>query len=251
MTLVEIDHEALKRFVALRRSTVSDTAVRRDLAFLSTVFTHAQTEMEGGPEANPLLTFSKRHLKENKREWFLTPAEFERLEKACLEEWHRVVVQVAVHTGMRHGELLVFEKGWINWDRGQHGEISIPKVVTKSKRPRVIPVLPELADTLDDWCARSPGPWLFASGNPPQPYTSFDGFFSRARDRAGLKVLRFHDLRHTFASWWVQRGGELMVLRDIMGHANMAMVERYAHLDSGATHRAVARLGRHTQDTTA
>ena len=48
----------------------------------------------------------------------------------------------------------------------------------------------------------------------------------------------------------MQRGGELMVLRDIMGHANMAMVERYAHLDSGATHPAVARLDRHTQGTT-
>lgn len=47
---------------------------------------------------------------------------------------------------------------------------------------------------------------------------------------AGLHDLHFHDLRHTFASWAVQRGATLPELKDLLGHATLAMVMRYAHL---------------------
>lgn len=54
--------------------------------------------------------------------------------------------------------------------------------------------------------------------------------------RAGLPTLRFHDLRHTWASWHVQAGTPLAVLQDLGGWASLSMVQRYAHL--GATHVA-------------
>lgn len=243
-TLSEIDHEALKRFVSVRRQSVSDVAVRRDLAFLSTLISFAQRETERGPSSNPLLSFSKCHLKENRREIFLTPEEFDRMEKACVEEWHRVVLRVAVHTGLRHSELRHLSRKWIRWEGDNPQEIHVPKEMTKSRRPRVIPVLPELADTLKDWCARTSGDLLFTNPRTGGPYGSFDGFFTGLRRRAGVKSVRIHDLRHTFASWWVQRGGDLMVLRDLLGHTTMTLLERYAHLDTGAAHRAVRQLRR-------
>lgn len=242
--LNEIDATTIKRYIQLRRKVVSDASVRRDIAFLSSVFTHAQVGMEKStPELNPFMAFSKRHLKETKRDNFLTRAEFEKLEKACTTEIHRVILTTAVHTGMRHGELLAFRKDWIEWGRGQHGEINLPASINKNGKPRSIPVFPELADTLRDWCVKAPGDHVFSHWSQVDqahvPFTSFQGFFRLARTRAGLKDLRFHDLRHTFASWWVQKGGNLMVLRDMLGHSNLQMVERYSHLDTGAAHRAV------------
>jgi len=45
-----------------------------------------------------------------------------------------------------------------------------------------------------------------------------------------LERIRFHDLRHTFASHWVLKGGDIFKLQKILGHADQQMVQRYAHL---------------------
>ena len=61
--------------------------------------------------------------------------------------------------------------------------------------------------------------------------------------------VRFHDLRHTAASWWAQAGANLTVLRDLLGHSTLAMTSRYAHLMTGDPKRAAADVAqkRHTE----
>ena len=54
--------------------------------------------------------------------------------------------------------------------------------------------------------------------------------FRNARTRAGMPGLHFHDLRHTFASRWMMNGGDLYVLKEILGHKSITMTQRYAHL---------------------
>ena len=61
-------------------------------------------------------------------------------------------------------------------------------------------------------------------------------------ERARLVDFRFHDLRHTFASWAVQRGATLQEVKDLLGHSSLAMVMRYAHLSPEHVRSAVARL---------
>jgi integrase len=56
------------------------------------------------------------------------------------------------------------------------------------------------------------------------------GFVGDLLDRAGIKDFRFHDLRHTFASWYMMNGGDLYELAKILGHSNIKMTERYAKL---------------------
>ena len=74
---------------------------------------------------------------------------------------------------------------------------------------------------------------------------SWDAFrksWEAALAAAQLGDFRFHDLRHTFASWAVQRGVTLPELKDLLGHATLAMVMRYAHLAPEHLRSAVSRL---------
>jgi DNA polymerase-1 len=62
------------------------------------------------------------------------------------------------------------------------------------------------------------------------------GSFDDLLERAGIQNFRFHDLRHTFASWYMMNGGDLYELAKILGHSNIKMTERYAKL--GRAHMA-------------
>jgi integrase len=79
---------------------------------------------------------------------------------------------------------------------------------------------------------------------PPEPGAisgrqRVEGSFEDLLDRAGIQNFRFHDLRHTFASWYMMNGGDLYELAKILGHSNIKMTERYAKL--GRQH--IARTG--------
>jgi integrase len=76
------------------------------------------------------------------------------------------------------------------------------------------------------------------SGN----WNTYRHAFEGAVGRAKLADFHFHDLRHTFASWAVQRGATLQEVKDLLGHSTLAMVMRYAHLSSEHLRSAVARL---------
>lgn len=63
-----------------------------------------------------------------------------------------------------------------------------------------------------------------------KPVLGIKKAFSAAVDRAGLEDFRFHDLRHTFASHLIMRGGSLKDVQELLGHKTMTMTLRYAHL---------------------
>ena len=71
---------------------------------------------------------------------------------------------------------------------------------------------------------------VFVYQGRPIDYKVNNSAFRKARARAGLPTLRWHDLRHTWASWHVMRGTPLEVLQKLGGWADLEMVMRYAHL---------------------
>jgi integrase len=139
----------------------------------------------------------------------------------------RLLVLIAVTTGMRISE--IFALRWS--DVLYREELLAVRAKLKGGKMRYVPMTPELAAELrrvpvvigeDRLFPRKHG----AKGERQR----VEGSFETALELAGISDFRFHDLRHTFASWYMMNGGDLYELAKILGHANIKMTERYAKL---------------------
>lgn len=238
--LDEVNRRVLADLVAARKRTgVSDATIRRDLAFLSSVFTMAIRW--DWIEASPVTAFNKNTLKESRaRTRFLSREEFTRLEDAAAVKL-RPILRLAVETGLRKEELLGLMLPNIDFSRR---ELHLDE--TKTHTPRRVPLSPVAVTTIRELLEQRSRPrsaYLFCKrdgtrvGNPRKS-------FENACQRAGIEDLRFHDLRHTFASWFVQGGGDLYRLSRILGHATLQMTARYSHLRTDDLHDELQRVAR-------
>jgi integrase len=133
---------------------------------------------------------------------------------------------------MRKGEILS-----LKWEQIRNGFIYLRE--TKTKEPRQVPVNDDL-DLLFKRIRQQQqltSPYVFTYYG--KPVGSVEIGFTAALKRAGVVGVRFHDLRHTFASHFVMRGGSLKELQEILGHKTMAMTLRYAHLSQKHKKKAV------------
>lgn len=109
--------------------------------------------------------------------------------------------------------------------------------VTKSGRRREVPLVDEADAVL---LRRGPQAADLVFGT--SSWYAFRAYWEAAIEAAKLVDFHFHDLRHTFASWAVQRGVTLQELKHLLGHSSLAMVMRYAHLSPEHLRSAVSRL---------
>ncbi len=165
----------------------------------------------------------------NHRLRFLTDAEVEALLQACDDlKAHsphlRPIVETALLTGMRRGEVLS-----LKWDQIRNGFIYLRE--TKANKARQIPINDRLAAVLKEVRRKNQlkSEYVFCDSQGRRFYEVKRSFNSACR-RAGLEDFRFHDLRHTFASRLVMKGASLKAVQELLGHADMKMTMRYAHL---------------------
>jgi integrase len=101
----------------------------------------------------------------------------------------------------------------------------------KKGKVRFVPMASELAAEIRRYPAVIDEDRLFPpKGGPESKRQRLEGSFENLLERAKIRDFRFHDLRHTFASWYMMNGGDLYELAKLMGHANIKMTERYAKL---------------------
>jgi integrase len=148
----------------------------------------------------------------------------------------RLIILIALTTGMRVAE--VFGLTWNDLHYSE-GLIAVRSKL-KCGKIRYVPMTPELAFELRKYPVAIGEEYLF----PPKRGSKgerqrVEGSFETILELAEIENFRFHDLRHTFASWYMMNGGDLYELAKILGHANIKMTERYAKL--GKTH--IARTG--------
>ena len=123
-----------------------------------------------------------------------------------------------------------------------HGVVRLE--LTKSGKRREIPMRQVVYDTLA--ARRTPG-----SSPTGRVFgvRSIRAPFDTAASSAGLDDLRFHDLRHHFAPHFMMRGGQLLTLQRILGHASLAMTTRYAHLSPDHVRGEMMKTDRSAQNS--
>ena len=150
---------------------------------------------------------------------------------AATDDFERPLFATAVFTGMRKGELFCLKKDCVDLSNGTI-TVKVGSVITnttKNKKIRRIGIPAALLPYLKQ-VITNPTEYVFPSktgGIRREARKSLD----RALKRANItRHIRFHDLRHTFASNYMMQGGKLYDLQKILGHSSITMVQRYAHL---------------------
>jgi integrase len=186
-----------------------------------------------------------RHRKEdNSRVRFLSrgeKGEYIRLAKAIREKYpeHQAEFIFALNTGLRLSSQYGATYGMIDWTRNV---LDVPR--TKNDEPVHIPLNSEARKairSLSSWQERK-GPIFRNQRHQERPVLSNDHWFKPALKAAGIVDFRWHDLRHTFASWLVQDGVPLDRVSKLMGHKSLTMTMRYAHLAPNQLREDVALL---------
>lgn len=149
------------------------------------------------------------------------------------------MVLVSLNTGLRYGELVGLD--WSAIDFGAR-VLTVTGATAKGKKMRHIPLNAEAEDVLARWKAQGKGAGLvFANAAGARIGTVKTAWLALVK-AAKLERFRWHDLRHSFASKLVQRGVDLAVVRDLLGHGDFKLTLRYAHLGDAQKADAVARL---------
>jgi integrase len=144
------------------------------------------------------------------------------------------LVVTAMNTGLRRGELLALTWADVDLDAKM---LTVRSETAKNGKQRHVPLNTEAFAALTLW-KLDQQPWERVF-----PVPEFKTAWGKVVMRAALPAFRFHDLRHDFASQLVARGVDLNTVRELLGHADITMTLRYAHLAPEHLAAAVNKLG--------
>jgi len=154
----------------------------------------------------------------------------------------RPLVMLALNTGLRRGELLGLTWGAVNFS----GKLlTVTAATAKSGHTRRIPLNREALEVLTAWHERFGKPKVDAlvfPGDDGARMKRIDTSWESLMQLAKLKDFRLHDCRHTFASRLVQAGVDLYTVKELLGHSEIAMTERYSHLAPDTLRAAVEKV---------
>jgi len=245
---------------------VKPATVNRDINILKSALTKA---VEWGfIESNPLTVFKPVKVDKLAKIRYLDKEEIERLrrvlderEESLIEgrksanEWRREreypelpadsldymksLILLSINTGLRRGEILS-----LTWENVilEMAVLTVAGDTAKSGKTRHIPLNAEALTILRQWRQRTLSPGLVFSGKDGEKLKSVKKAWARILKLAQIKNFRWHDLRHHFASKLAMGGVDLNTIRELLGHSDIQMTLRYAHLAPQHKAKAVAVL---------
>lgn len=238
-SLISQYKDKLATGITARGTQRSPSTVNRYLAALSHVFTIAYKEWEWLND-NPFNRVRKN--KEPRgRVRFLSDEEREQLLDACKKSNSKhlyLIVVIALSTGARHMEIL-----GLHWDDIDLSRGIITLHETKNGERRILPLTGHALQLMKKHsqvrhlnCS-----YVFPGKNLKKPIYIRTPF-ETALKKAGIKDFKFHDLRHSAASYLVMNGASLAEIAEILGHKTLAMVKRYAHLSESHVSKVVSNM---------
>ena len=148
------------------------------------------------------------------------------------------MVILSLNTGLRLGELFNLEWSEVDLERAM---LTIRGEGAKSGQTRHVSLNDEALDMFNTWQSKSERVFPGKGGGR---LTNVNNSWRKLLKEAGITKFRWHDLRHHFASRLVMAGVDLNTVRHLLGHADIKMTLRYAHLAPAVTAAAVQKLVR-------
>jgi integrase len=269
--LAELTPWVLEKWRASRMSAgISPATLNRELAALKACL--AKAVEWGLIEAHPLTKLKLAKLDHGATPRFLSPEEENRLraaldareerireERRSANQWRETrgyelfpsldntfadhlkpMVLVSMNTGLRQGELFGLKWANVNLERAH---LTVEGSNSKSGKTRHIPLNEEAAAALRIWRDRNgTARELVFPNQDGKPFDNVHKAWTALLTAAEIKDFRWHDLRHHFASRLVMAGVDLNTVRELLGHSDIKMTLRYAHLAPEHKAAAVAKL---------
>ncbi len=238
--------DRLRHETTRSRTTRKPATVNRYLGALSHVFTTATREWEWA-ESNPVRRV--RRLREPRgRGRFLVDDERRRLLAACQashDDRLYPLVLLAISTGARQGELMSLRWSDVDLTRG----VGVLHDTKNGERRAIAITGPALDEVRRRNESRAPDEvYVFASPETRRTANALKRTWfplrpwKRALRESGLADFRFHDLRHTAASYLAMSGATTAEIAEVLGHKTLEMVKRYSHMTESHAHSVVARM---------
>ena len=212
------------------------STVNRSLALMKRMYTLAINE--GIVSENPVKKVKFFSEADTIKERILTQEEEARLMAEAPPHLRSILI-VALNTGMRFSEVVNLE-----WKQVDINAKRLRVENTKSHKVRFININAPLLEELTRLRGRANGsPCVFPNPGTGKPYFCLHRSFVTACKKAGVQGLRFHDLRHTFASRLDAKGVGIETIRDLLGHSSVVLTQRYLHTNNQLRQQAVDLLG--------
>ena len=244
-SVIAASRDKLARTINSRGRIYAPASVNRHLAALSSVYTVAVREW-GWAEDSPVAKVSKLREPQG-RVRFLSEVERERLLEACRASSNPClypVVVLALSTGMRYGEIMR-----LTWSSVDLDNAKVVLHQTKNGDRRTVPLTGHALEVVQKLHLEKAedSVMLFPSTKPSKrllKHIEIARSWCKAVAEAELEDFRFHDLRHSAASYLAMSGATLMELSEVLGHKSLQMTKRYSHLAENHTRQIVERMNK-------
>lgn len=242
-SFIQISPLLVEKFKRERRDSVTrygrqrrPASVNRELATLSRIFSLAIDN--GILVSNPCRKVRKLR-ENNERKRYLTFEEETRLMAALtgLRFHIKPLVTVAIHTGMRKGELLNLRWEHVDFVRG-----IIHITNTKTDRNRDVPMNSEVREIMLGLQPETTEGYVFRNPKTGGKLIDVKKAFNSAVREAGISDFKFHDLRHTAGTRLADAGADAFVIAEVLGHASLQMTKRYTHATDERKRKALEAL---------
>lgn len=235
--LYEITSLMIEDYKREREKKVKRASIKRELCTLGTMFNKAiQWRLLRDNPMKDVVRYKSDEV-DNRRVRYLEKNEIESLLECCADRKVRNIVTLALHTGMRKGEIQRLQ-----WNHVDFRKRQLLVTISKNGTKRYISLNNSAVSALMAQ-PKHPNSLLVFSNEEGKSY-DFRKAFETAIKKAGIKDFHFHDLRHTFASHLVMSGVSIYTVMGLMGHKSMEMTQRYSHLSPDFQAKAVDILDR-------
>ena len=237
--LDEITRINIEEYIHYRIDKIRPTTLNIELRVLKSMFNTAINW--NLISSNPLKNVKQLRINQDIPKMF-TQEEFGLILEDLSPAWLKNIIILAVNTGMRRNELINLKWADINISKQYLIIRNTESFTTKSKAERVIPLNLNSLEVLRNISPKDE--FVFTNCNSQKIYPNY--LSQCFRDRLIKINIRnnrsFHSLRHTFASWLVQKGVPMYEVSKLLGHSDIKTTEIYAHLTSDNLRNAVELL---------